>query len=370
MSDTATGVLRVLIIGPMPPAVPTAANPVGGVSVNFEEMVRQLQQRCCVLHVVDLSRPRINLPRWHIWSNKVATIVRVIYRVCVLARHNHVVFLNVTAGSFLMLGSCIWMICTAGRRPLALRVFGGDFADRYDRYGRLMRWWANRTYMRCALVFVQTQEIVRRLSGYANVRWFPNTRNLQQPPVAHRAVVRKFLFVSQLRMDKGLGEALEACRDLPENCHLSVFGPHMPDTDFSLFDNHQRATYRGVLSPDEVPNVIAQHDVLILPTYFNVEGYPGIILEALQCGIPVISTWWKSVPEVVEHEKSGLLVAPRSTTALKDAIAKLMTDPELYQRLCRGARARGEFFRSTAWYDGMEADLRRLTGSRSSGPDS
>ena len=370
MSDTATRVLRVLIIGPRPPAVPTAANPVGGSSVNLEEMVRQLQQRCCVLDVVDMSHPRMNLPWWHIWCNKVAVFVRVIYRVCVLARHNHVVFLNVKARTFLMLGSCIWMICTAVRRPLALRLFGGYFADWYDRYGRLRHWWANRTCMRCALVFVQTQEMVRRLSGYTNVRWFPNTRNLQQPPVANREVVRKFLFVSQMRMDKGLGETLEACRDLPENCHLSVFGPHMPDTDFSLFDNHQRATYRGVLSPDEVPNVIAQHDVLILPTYFYDEGYPGIILEALQCGRPVISTYWRGVPEVVEHEESGLLVAPRSTTALKDAIARLMTEPELYHRLCRGARTRGEFFRSTAWYDRMEADLRRLVGSGRSVADS
>ena len=37
-------------------------------------------------------------------------------------------------------------------------------------------------------------------------------------------------------MEKGLAEALEACRHLPKSCHLNVFGPGMSDTDFALFE--------------------------------------------------------------------------------------------------------------------------------------
>ena len=60
----------------------------------------------------------------------------------------------------------------------------------------------------------------------------------------------------------------------------------MPNTDLSLFDGHATATYGGVLSPDEIPKVLVQHDVLVAPSYWNAEGYPVIILEALQ--------WWQT----------------------------------------------------------------------------
>ena len=56
--------ISVLIIGPLPPAIHTCRNPVGGAAVNFAEMVRQLDRRNFRLEEVDITRPRVNLPRW------------------------------------------------------------------------------------------------------------------------------------------------------------------------------------------------------------------------------------------------------------------------------------------------------------------
>ncbi len=161
-------------------------------------------------------------------------------------------------------------------------------------------------------------------------------------------------------MEKGLREAVDACRELPSDCCLNVYGPIMPNTDLGVFDGQERSVYRGVLAQGDVPDALERHDVLVLPTYWDVEGYPGIALEALQCGRPVISTSWGSVPEVVEDGKSGLLVEPRSTAAVREAIERVIGDPELYRALCAGARWRGEFFRSEKWYDELSAELMRF----------
>ena len=332
----------------------------GGTAVNFAEMVRQLRRRDFDISLVDITRPRVNLGRWRIWRNNIAAFVRVTGQVLRRIRGCQVVFLNISAGTAESLGACIWILCRVFRRSMVLRVFGGDFATRYDKYGRLVRWWANQTYMRSALIFVQTQELLRRFKDRRNFRWFANTRDVERSQIQEIRTISRFLFVSQLRMEKGLRETLEACRHLPEHCRLNVYGPVMPDTDLSLFDGHPTAKYRGVLTPEEVPEVLAQHDVLLLPTYWESEGYPGIVLEALQCGKPVISTWWGSIPEVVEDGKSGFLVEPRSSVAIRNAIEQLMNDTELYQRLCRGAGARGEFFRSGAWYDQMATEISRI----------
>ena len=246
------------------------------------------------------------------------------------------------------------------RRPLALRFFGDSLYFTYHRYGRARRWLMDRTCLRAPLVYEE--------------RW--DTPGVQQPeqlPLAgqhqrHRPLGNRARpgpgaqtgIHGQLRKEKGLAEALEACRSLPEDCRLRVFGPRMPNTDFSLFDGHPRATYAGVLEPEQAPRVFAEDDLLLFVSYMKSEGTPGVVIEAFQCGVPVVATAIGGVPEMVEHEKSGLLVAPRSVPELKAAIERLMDDPALYRRLCAGARRRGEFFRSERHFDRLAKELRAL----------
>jgi glycosyltransferase involved in cell wall biosynthesis len=82
--------------------------------------------------------------------------------------------------------------------------------------------------------------------------------------------------------------------------------------------------------------------------YLSGEGYPGAILEAFAAGIPVITTRWLSIPEIVDHS-CGILIPPRNPAALADAVIRLTTDPLLYQRLCAGAVGKRGQFSSSYW---------------------
>ncbi len=360
MSSRTAKRLRALLIGALPPQVPSAANPIGGAAVNFGDMVAQLKLRSMDVNVIDISRPRVNVGVRQLWHN-FATVAKLMWQVSTRIRHRDVVIMHISAKSAWWLGSGLWLICAAFRRPVVLKFIGGDFAKIYDGYSVAKRRWANATYMRCALILVQTKAIKKRFQNRQAVRWFPNTRDTRGSGAAPRSAARRLIFVSQLRMEKGLREAVEACRDLPSGCCLNVYGPTMANTDLSVFDGQDKAVYRGVLRRGEVADALERHDVLVLPTYWEVEGHPGIVLEALQCGRPVISTYWGSVPEVVEDGKSGLLVEPRSTAAVREAIRRVIGDPQLYHALCTGARQRGEFFRSATWYDKLATDLTQIT---------
>lgn len=347
----------VLMIGPVPPRTASTTNPVGGTAIHFQESIRELSARGIVPRIIDTTRHRVNMSRIAFAVHAVTTVFKTILSVVRRTRSCDVVFLNLTAGRTSLLGPLLWVICVSLRRPMILRLFGGEFAHTYDNYSALVRWLADLTFMRSARVYVQTREIANRFSKSSNVRWLPNTRNVGASRIRSPVTARRFLFVAQLRKEKGLWEALEACRALPDRCHLSVYGPPIDASDIEMIAGHDRASYEGVLHPQDVPDVMAAHDVILLPTYFESEGYPGVIIEAFQCGRPVISTWWKSVPEVVQHQKNGLLVAPRSTAELRAAILRLVDDSALYRALSAGARRRGEFFRSATWYDRLASDI-------------
>ncbi len=352
--------MKVLLIGPLPAKSASVGEPIGGARVTFAEAVRELDLRGFDLDIINTARPRPNLPLWKILSYELLTFARVVWTVLRRARRCDLVFLHMSAYSALTAASAIWALCWALRRPLALRFFGDSLYFTYHRYGRVRRWLMDRTFLRASLVYEERQTL-REFSSRDNFRWLANTRDISPAETRQdRDSVHRLAFMGQLRMEKGLAEALEACRSLPQDCHLQVFGPRMPNTDFSLFDGHPRATYGGALEPEEAQRVLAEHDLLLFLSYMQSEGTPGIIIEAFQCGAPVIATSIGGVPEQVEHEESGLLVEPRSVPELKAAIERLIDDPALYRRLCAGAKRRGEFFRGGRHFDRLAEELRGL----------
>ena len=351
--------LRILFIAPTGSGA-SATNVIGGNRVSTEDALRELGQRGFELDVLDTSGNVTLMPPWQLRLFRLARYIRVMYGLARKARRSHLVFLFIAPSSAAVLALSVWLLCKIARRPMVLRLSGADFSLVYHNYSALTRRLAQRTWMRADLITVETQQLCHDFAGRGNFRWFPTTRDVQPPTSAHRVRPDRLIFVSRLEMDKGFAEALEACRALPQNCHLKVFGPRLTHTNMSLFDGHPRASYGGVLEPEDVPRVLAEHDLLLFPSYYEMEGYPGVVIEAFQCGLPVIAASWRSVPDLVIHEENGLLVEPRSAEALRSAIERLLADTDLFQSLCAGALRQGERFRSVNWYDRMADDLREL----------
>jgi glycosyltransferase involved in cell wall biosynthesis len=103
-----------------------------------------------------------------------------------------------------------------------------------------------------------------------------------------------------------------------------------------------RVAFRGALPHDDVLRAYAGADIFVLSSRW--EGCPNVVLEAMAHGLPVVATAVGGVPELVEHEASGLLVPPSNPRALADALARLFGDAELSAAMGRAGRARASLF--------------------------
>jgi len=83
-------------------------------------------------------------------------------------------------------------------------------------------------------------------------------------------------------------------------------------------------------------------DIFILPSVK--EGLPYVMLEAMAAGLPIVATRVGGITDLFsqEPEQSGLLINPRDTTGLKDAILDLAAHPEKRERLGRQAKERSQ----------------------------
>jgi glycosyltransferase involved in cell wall biosynthesis len=69
------------------------------------------------------------------------------------------------------------------------------------------------------------------------------------------------------------------------------------------------------------------------------DGLPNVLVEAMACGLPVVTTPVSGIPELVRHQVNGLLVPPDDPAALARELSRVTADPKLRQRLATAARA-------------------------------
>src|SRR3984957_7381251 len=86
----------------------------------------------------------------------------------------------------------------------------------------------------------------------------------------------------------------------------------------------------------DVPELFEAADVVVLPSLY--EGLPLVAIEALAAGRAMVATEVDGTPEVLIHERTGLLVPPANPVALAAAIERLLDDPALASRLASEGR--------------------------------
>jgi glycosyltransferase involved in cell wall biosynthesis len=70
------------------------------------------------------------------------------------------------------------------------------------------------------------------------------------------------------------------------------------------------------------------------------DGIPNVLLESMAMGVPVVATDISAIPELVETEKTGILVSPGQPRQLAEAMIRMLTDTELRSRVIPAARQR------------------------------
>ena len=143
---------------------------------------------------------------------------------------------------------------------------------------------------------------------------------------------------------KGHRHLVDACRLLANagvefECLLVGRGPLRPEVEQQVVDLDLASQVRieGARPRSEVAEIVASADAAVLPSVWSSrnerEGIPVALMEAMASGVPVVASDMSGMPELVEHERNGLLVRPADAAALAEAIARLHDDPRLRRRL-------------------------------------
>lgn len=203
------------------------------------------------------------------------------------------------------------------------------------------------------IIFVECNDLKVNLEkhGLNNIKVIPNCR----PRPINREYIKnnidskhiRCLFMSRIDKGKGVFKIIDAFNKLEGDlCSVDFYGPievSIKD-EFDKKINRDNMRYMGIVdsSKEDIYKIISQYDLLLFPTDYITEGYPGILAEAKIAGIPILTSNFRYSKEIVTHLEDGLIIQHNTSEEIVKAIKYLYKDVKLLEKLRYNSFISGE----------------------------
>lgn len=160
--------------------------------------------------------------------------------------------------------------------------------------------------------------------------------------------VIKLIYLSRVMKEKGIFDLISSINDCPyRNFALDIFGVlDLSEDESLLFYNNlnERIQYKGVLNPNDVIDTFRLYDLFIFPTRFPQEGVPGVIVESLLAGTPVLASDFGQAKSLLEEGVDSLIYDMYDVNDLKTKLFLFLDDDLLKSKLKYNAKSSGYKF--------------------------
>jgi glycosyltransferase involved in cell wall biosynthesis len=267
-----------------------------------------------------------------------------------LRRRIDVAHINVSKhGSSIRKPIMLWT-CRMLRIPIVLHLHDGDYPEFFSGLPPLPKALLRMTFSRADLVIVlgarwrdylcdelrvPAEKVVVLLNAAPGPSHLNSARSRGTAPL-------KILFLGKLCERKGVPEMLDALADprVRDAPWLATLAGHGEIAHYRAQAQRlglgERVTFSGWVDSEEVSALLAESDLLLLPSY--AEGLSMSVIEAFAQGAAVVSTPVGAIPEILEDGVNGLLVSPGDAGGLAHAVLTLLEDEPLRQRLAANGR--------------------------------
>jgi glycosyltransferase involved in cell wall biosynthesis len=224
-------------------------------------------------------------------------------------------------------------------------VIGGSIAD-WIKEGKV----SSEVFKRLETIIVEgaSMKVTLEGCGFDNVMVLPNFKNIDYIPAKEprKEPYTRFVFLSRIVEQKGCGYIVKATEQLNrkyKDKFIVDFYGSIGD-DYKNFETEikdlSNVNYKGFLDLRNTKNydILSSYDVMLFPTFWHGEGFPGILIDAFISGLPVIATKWHLNGDILEDNKTGILINPQDVDDLANAMEEVIQHPECLEQMSNNCR--------------------------------
>lgn len=286
-------------------------------------------------------------------SEKISKPLRLINMIVTIIRHYNdydIAYVEVFSGSAFIWAEITTRLIKILDTPIILNLHGGNLPAFSEKFPNRVLW----VLSSASHVVSPSPYLQKKLKRFRDdIQVLPNPIHIEDFAYHRRRIVNpKLIWVRAFHEIYNPSLALKVLSRLVENfpdVQLTMVGPDKGDgslermkgiaKDLGVID-HIHLT--GGVHKEEVPEYLSRGDIFINTT--NFDNTPVSVIEAMACGLPIVTTNVGGIPWLVEDGVDGLLVPPDDPDAMAAAIECILKDLSLASKLSHNARQKAESF--------------------------
>jgi glycosyltransferase involved in cell wall biosynthesis len=289
-------------------------------------------------------------------------------------RHAYdVALVEVYSGAAFLWAEAVCAVLRLAGKPYVLTLHGGSLPEFASRWPKRVR----NLLRNAQTVTSPSRYLIDQMRAYRNdIVLIPNALDIQSYPSRVRSSVRPSLVwlraFHRIYRPELAPKILAEILKYDNSATLTMVGPDKKDGSFEKtvetahslgIEKHVR--FPGLIPKPQVPSFLQGYDIFLNTT--DIDNTPVSVIEAMACGLCVVSTNVGGVPYLLKDERDGLLVPRGDALRFAGAVERILKDPDLARRLSSRARQTAEAFDWTVslpmWQSILEA---AVCGGRSS----
>jgi glycosyltransferase involved in cell wall biosynthesis len=342
--------LKIILIGSLPP-------PVNGAAMAFKTICDAfVNDKNALIHIIDLGFKTNNKKYAQFTFARFHEILYIYLREMRYIPRNAIMYITISQSLWGFLKDTIFIVYGHLRKNrIVIHLHGGNFKQLYDKQTINVKnyfcWVLNKVNRIIVLseLFKEQFSMVKQYE--LKVVVVPNG----VPPISYQKKTRnntvRLLYVSNLIKEKGIFDVLLVVKGLKDkgyNIMCDIAGEfqitskaysnigELKDDFYKAIDKlkiKENIKYHGLVLGEEKEKLFRESHIFIFPTYYPFEGQPICILEAMNYGLPIISTQFRTIPEIVEHGINGFLSCPHDVNDFIINTETLINNNSLYEQI-------------------------------------
>ncbi|MFT5334039.1 MAG: glycosyltransferase involved in cell wall biosynthesis [Halioglobus sp.] len=326
---------RLGIVGPLPP-------PAGGMATQTRQLVDLMRAEGVLVVLVQTNKPY--------WPNKIESIkgIRAVFRLIPYLREVWKMVGSVDVVHLMANSGWSWQLFSAPtvwigwlrKTPVIVNYRGGEaqsyFAESFSR--------VKPTLAKAATIVAPSGYLKKVFADFGlETHVIPNIVDLERfKPREERldegASFFRLIITRNLEAIYGIDTAIRAiglAREQIPDIQLQIAGngPQRAELEnlVAALGLEQHVNFVGRIGAGQIVEFYQSANVMLNPT--TVDNMPNSVLEALACGVPVVTTNVGGIPYIVEHEETALMVPVGDFQKMAEHVVRLYNSPELVQKL-------------------------------------
>jgi len=329
---------NLLLVGPLPP-------PLGGATISFKLLVDEFE-----------NHENYDFLLFNIKSGlSLLKELEQLLKLLRLAKGARVILIHSNSRRISIWTPALVLFSKLTSKQIQFRFFGSDLNTIYQKnvLNRLRL-----SLLKYAdTVLLETKGLVsfyEKNISQNNAFWFPNSRIL----ITHKTELPggydrrlQLVYTGHVKVEKGIRVLLDTMENLNAytDISLKVVGSCEDESLKLKMECLPNVEYLGEMPQGKVGQILKSSDIFVFPSFWEGEGYSGSVIEAMMYGLPVITTDWRFLGELVIDDYNGILVPINNSKALSLAIIKLFEDRRLLSTYSSNSRITSRVYDAKYW---------------------